>query len=57
MKKFKFDELGELGMAELSHEEMKEISGGWFWIILSMVSALVAATAAIIDYANQQSKS
>lgn len=48
--------LNELGMVELSQKEMREVSGGWFWIVLAMVAGVIAAAAAIIDYANQQAK-
>lgn len=40
----------DYGLMELSHEEQKEITGGLFGL-LAVIFGIVAAVAALIDYA------
>ena len=42
------------GLIELSHEEQKEITGGSIFLLLGIICGIVAAVAALIDYAQKQ---
>lgn len=41
------------GTESLSQEDLKEISGGCFWVIFAAVVAVIAAVAALVDYVNE----